>query len=986
MDFFVFSQQVPYSHFCNVLNQLRLPLIQLPMFKYLLVLSLLIPSGFVAGQGWERLFDAGGSGQINDVVRTSDGGFASISYYNGLNRARLLKTDADGQLQWIQDYFLGTNTNGTAIAVTADGGFVISGFQQDFGGPRKAFLLKTDPQGKTIWTYILPGNGRDAEGLDVVQLPNEGSYIVCGFEKTQDTSEDVLAFKVDQSGNLVWKNTFGAAGIQEKGLGIDVDLNGNVLIAGEKRDGPSDFYIINVISADGSANWENTYGLGSAINDVCRDIVVDSDGDFVVVGQTTLTQPASGIIFKIDGATRSIIWQTSFANADLWAVSKSFDGGYFVTGNRPTSDLQEELLIGKISADGDKLCSVVVGRPGYDRGYAVVATPDGGALAAGTGEFFLPNQVPEESLYMVKMDKNCRVFTSYISGHVFHDFNNNCTREGNEPGLEDWIVKIESPNFTRFAAANTKGDFLLAVDTGTYNIQLFPPNNAWQSCSAVMTLSVSAFSDTFDLNIPVKAINACPRNEIDIATPVLRRCTNNQYIVRYCNSGTIPSVNTQIVITLDPELTLTQSSISNVAGPNNTYIFDIGFLENGDCGSFTFDAFLDCDAILNSAHCAQAHIYPDSFCNITGWDGSIVEARAVCDGDSIRLALANVGNSDMAESVGFVIVEDIILLTAPGDPMYRRQLNSNEESVVWTTPANGKTYRVIAEQTPGYPGTSYPTAAVERCLSDTSGSFSIGYYTMFPEDEAEPFKSVDCQETYDTDFNPQQLKRGHPKGYDVAHYVAPQTDLEFLIQFQNSGTDTVHQVIVRDTLSTFLDPSTVHPGAASHSYDFDIYGPGIVQFTLPNLNLLPGSGAGSEGFVSFRVSQKTQVPCNSEILNSAAIYLDFNAPVLTNQTYHTVCEFDTFVVVQTKNIEYAGANVKVYPNPFDESAQFEVTGVSATGFSLALYDLQGKQVFNQVYNHPSFRLYRHQLPAGMFFYRLITNKGQPVASGKLLVK
>jgi hypothetical protein len=91
-------------------------------------------------------------------------------------------------------------------------------------------------------------------------------------------------------------------------------------------------------------------------------------------------------------------------------------------------------------------------------------------------------------------------------------------------------------------------------------------------------------------------------------------------------------------------------------------------------------------------------------------------------------------------------------------------------------------------------------------------------------------------------------------------------------------------------------------------------------------------------------------------------------------------------VVKTKHIDFAGADVKVYPNPLDESAQFEISGVPAAGFNLELYDMLGKKVFNQSYNHSTFRLYRNQLPAGMLFYRLITNKGQPVASGKLLVK
>ncbi|MFN0034542.1 MAG: T9SS type A sorting domain-containing protein, partial [Saprospiraceae bacterium] len=237
-----------------------------------------------------------------------------------------------------------------------------------------------------------------------------------------------------------------------------------------------------------------------------------------------------------------------------------------------------------------------------------------------------------------------------------------------------------------------------------------------------------------------------------------------------------------------------------------------------------------------------------------------------------------------------------------------------------------------------------------------------------------------------SDFNPLYQKRGHPKGYDVPHYVSPQTDLDFVIQFQNTGADTVQQVVIRDTLSAVLDPATVYPGAASHPYQFDILGNGIVEFTLSNLNLPPGGGVPSEGFVKFRVSQKPNVPCETMIFNSAAISFDFNAPVFSNTTYHTVCEFDTFIIItKTKEIYVAGADLKVFPNPATESVNFEVKGVEAKSFALLLYDIQGRLISNHFFDHPDFRLPRHQLPAGEFIYQLAAD-GKLVASGKIIIR
>ena len=929
---------------------------------------------------------------MSDMAATPDGGYIMVGYYANVSWVYLIKTDADGFLQWSKKFKGNPLASGDAITLTQDGGYAIAGFflpGTSGTDHRQVYLLKTDKAGNLLWSKTYGGITADAEAFDLLEMP-DGSLAICGYQKDLAGKEDLLVLKTSADGDLLWSKTVGDALNQEKGFGIAQAGNGDLVVAGEKRNGPvQDIYVVRLDGNDGNVIWENVYGLyevssGSPAADIARDIVETNDGGFVIAGKSTVIEDGS-VLLKIDGSgNNSTTWLKIFDKADFYGLAKTPNGGFLVTGNRPTTFAQEDLYVVRTDSKGNILCEGSVGRAGVDRGQAILPTPDGGVVAAGSSELFV-GPFNEEKPYLVKMDKNCVVFTSYIQGHIFHDFNSDCKLDAGEPGLEDWIVRIESPNYTRYAAANSNGDFEILADTGIYKITLYPPNDAWEACNPVTTLHVADFSDTFAVNIPVHARSACPRNEVDVATPVLRRCADNTYTVRYCNSGTIPSLNTRVEVTLDPSLTLKSSSIPAVLLKDNTYAFNIGFLENGKCGSFTFVANLDCDqTVTGQTHCVSAHIYPDSFCNATNWDRSIVVAKAKCENDTVKLSLQNIGPGDMTTPVGFVIVEDIILLTDPDDQMYQIQLKTQGDSLVWSQQATGKTYRIISKQTPGYPGTNYATAAVEGCRAPDSSSFTIGYYTMFPED-VDAFKSSDCQESNEIDFNPDNLKRGHPKGYDSAHYVRPETDLEFLIQFQNSTTDTVHQVIVRDTLSPFLDPATVHPGAASHPYDFDVYGNGIVQFTLSNLNLVPGSSA-SEGFVKFRVSQRPEKPCETKILNSAAIYFDYNAPVLTNQTFHTVCEFDSFVVVKTKDIHFAGADIKVYPNPFDESATFEVSGVQASGYLLEVYDLQGKKLIQQDFNHPTFRLYRHQLPAGMLFYRLTTDKGRPVASGKLLVR
>jgi hypothetical protein len=194
----------------------------------------------------------------------------------------------------------------------------------------------------------------------------------------------------------------------------------------------------------------------------------------------------------------------------------------------------------------------------------------------------------------------------------------------------------------------------------------------------------------------------------------------------------------------------------------------------------------------------------------------------------------------------------------------------------------------------------------------------------------------------------------------------------------------VEQVIIRDTLPAELDPATVRPGASSHPYEFRLLGGGIVEYTLPTADLPPSGGSASEGFVRFRVGLKKDLPCPTVVRNRAAVFFDFNQPMFTDLTLHTVC--DSFVVVvSTKEIQWPGAQIRVYPNPFTFSTNFEIKGVEAKEFALQILDAQGRTLKTDYFNQTNYQLFRHQLPTGFLFYRL-TADGKPVAGGKLVVR
>ena len=146
------------------------------------------------------------------------------------------------------------------------------------------------------------------------------------------------------------------------------------------------------------------------------------------------------------------------------------------------------------------------------------------------------------------------------------------------------------------------------------------------------------------------------------------------------------------------------------------------------------------------------------------------------------------------------------------------------------------------------------------------------------------------QDTTRNSFDPND-KAVEPAGIRTSGYVKANNEwMEYHIRFQNTGTDTAYYVMIRDTLDGDLDYRTLQPAGASHPYSLTVEDDSILVYMFANI-YLPDSTtnyAASQGYASFTVKQNASLPAGTEILNRAAIYFDFNAPIITNQVINTI--------------------------------------------------------------------------------------------------
>ncbi len=200
-----------------------------------------------------------------------------------------------------------------------------------------------------------------------------------------------------------------------------------------------------------------------------------------------------------------------------------------------------------------------------------------------------------------------------------------------------------------------------------------------------------------------------------------------------------------------------------------------------------------------------------------------------------------------------------------------------------------------------------------------------------------------------------------------------QNYVHYTIRFQNTGTADAINVRLENELSAFLDEETFRPVGASHAYQVERSG-AMLQIRFDNINLASEQENEplSHGFFTYRVKPVSGFSEGDVIENSAGIFFDFNAPILTN--------------IATTQIQQLGVSssstprVTVGPNP--ASGRIEIAGISGT-VHLEVFDLSGKRLRSETLSEP-LATDISGLSSGIYMLRL-TN-GSSASNHKLIVK
>jgi len=136
-----------------------------------------------------------------------------------------------------------------------------------------------------------------------------------------------------------------------------------------------------------------------------------------------------------------------------------------------------------------------------------------------------------------------------------------------------------------------------------------------------------------------------------------------------------------------------------------------------------------------------------------------------------------------------------------------------------------------------------------------------------------------------------------------------------------------------------------------------------MEFKFDNI-LLPDSNVNepfSHGFIHYRIKPKTSLVLNDSIQNIAAIYFDFNNPVITNTA-------TTHVVLPTGIASYQSAeNIQLFPNP--AQSELNIQQIAAVE-KIQVIDVLGKIVFEKkIKSQQNLKINISQFQNGVYFVK-----------------
>ena len=331
---------------------------------------------------------------------------------------------------WTRTYGWAYGDEALCVCQTLDGGFILAGVGTVVSPPplqADGFLIKTDAEGVMQWWHEYGLEGDDII-YAVIQLPDSG-YVAAGYTEIGYYPR-AAAFRTNSVGDTLWTQIRILPTIEGRFGGVtlfrdtllafaETEIGASVMLMGSAFYNLAGQWIADVTVSvpTYSASTNFIYSLsdtGIAVGGTWRSSVDSCGAWFATCGNdctfTRYVEPPY-LVEAFDCAetpdgfllvgtvndegtflcriTRSgeLIWRQyliEYSARLVYAITPAIGGGYVIAGTRHTPDYNYDMYLAKIDENGTVLWQQTYGTPENDEvAQDVIQTPDGGFVLAG---------------------------------------------------------------------------------------------------------------------------------------------------------------------------------------------------------------------------------------------------------------------------------------------------------------------------------------------------------------------------------------------------------------------------------------------------------------------------------------------------------------------------------------------------------------------------------------------------------------------------
>jgi uncharacterized repeat protein (TIGR01451 family) len=787
--------------------------------------------------------------------------------------------------KWI-NYYQTFGSNGSEvfydIKATPDSGFILAGADssshfnqddflnndvaQDFAVP---WLVKVDKSGGVLWRFVSDMYPQPNLGaFSSVSVEPNGNIVAVGYGRIYSPSSTVMYIsKLGGDGSQLWYKLFGGTSGVTKGYKVLKTNDGGYIVAGmttandgdvtgNHNPGNSDIWLLK-LDGNGSKQWQKCFG-GSG-NDSAFAVIETPDNGFVVAGSSTSSDGdlsgnyglSDGWIFKVT-STGNLVWQKNIGGANN-------DGFKGIVLNSDTS----------FTLTGYSLSTTITDNGNYgNKDLWVVKIKDGSGDILWSKNF--GGSQDEEGFSIERTVGNGYLVAGYTESSNGDIIGNN--------GLADaWMLKLSSD-----------------------------ANIVWQKCIGTNKNEFGTsglYLSESDFGIAGFADPVSQANQYDLADAFASRLGNTNLIkgLLFNDTNGNGTKDAGEGVFNEALVTTAQSGFERSAVPQNGIVnIDVGLGVYSTSVHINSPYFNVTPASINSSFATYFNKDSITFAvqpipNNRDLVINLIPLESARPGiyDNFKIFYKNIG-TDVASSGEILFKHDSRLHFVSSNPVIS---SSSGDTLKWSysnfKPFDSATITVYMQVLPP-PNVN---------LGDTLTSMAI--ITPIPTDVTPFDDTAVVKQRVVGSYDPND-KIENNGGIIGSDYITDGKYLNYTIRFQNTGTDTAFNVIVRDTLDSKLDWSTFEMVTASNPYTISITNQNKIEWTFANINL-PDSNINepaSHGYLAYRVKPKSSVAVGDVVNNLASIYFDYNLPVATNDA--TTLVQDNFTTLPLQLLNFTG--------------------------------------------------------------------------------